>query len=210
MGPRNAALGGGNACELRHWDLRWSSLWGYATLHWVGGNACGAAMRTALRHWAFRWSSLWGQETLHWVVGVSKLFVLRQVVFQLLRASTNAEGGRVVSASSNSRHNHVAGVHVPQNAFCQKAPKFSVTRNLAHTCMSVHAAWALCLPRSMPAARPVRRLMEWRSRKRRTTTIRIGSGGEEEVQEEEEQEGGTARIDQRGGEGNGRGEGETD
>eukprot|EP00959_Pyramimonas_sp_CCMP1952_P231855 4845681-Pyramimonas_sp.AAC.1 len=25
MGPRNVVLGGGHACELRHWDLRWSS-----------------------------------------------------------------------------------------------------------------------------------------------------------------------------------------
>eukprot|EP00959_Pyramimonas_sp_CCMP1952_P201023 4204262-Pyramimonas_sp.AAC.1 len=27
MGPRNIVLGGGGACELRHWALRWSSLW---------------------------------------------------------------------------------------------------------------------------------------------------------------------------------------
>eukprot|EP00959_Pyramimonas_sp_CCMP1952_P332647 6965811-Pyramimonas_sp.AAC.1 len=35
MGPRNVVLGGGDACELRHWDLRWSSLWGHETLSWV-------------------------------------------------------------------------------------------------------------------------------------------------------------------------------
>eukprot|EP00959_Pyramimonas_sp_CCMP1952_P170193 3555531-Pyramimonas_sp.AAC.1 len=37
MGPRNAALGGGTACELRHWDLRWGPFWGHETLYWAGG-----------------------------------------------------------------------------------------------------------------------------------------------------------------------------
>eukprot|EP00959_Pyramimonas_sp_CCMP1952_P065389 1365027-Pyramimonas_sp.AAC.1 len=32
MGPRSAVLGGGDACELRHWDLRRSSLSGHETL----------------------------------------------------------------------------------------------------------------------------------------------------------------------------------
>ena len=35
MGPRNAVLGAGDACEFRHWDLRWGSLWGHETLHWA-------------------------------------------------------------------------------------------------------------------------------------------------------------------------------
>ena len=36
VGPRNAVLGGADACEFRHWDRRWSSLWGHETLPWVG------------------------------------------------------------------------------------------------------------------------------------------------------------------------------
>eukprot|EP00959_Pyramimonas_sp_CCMP1952_P246723 5156652-Pyramimonas_sp.AAC.1 len=36
MGPRNVALGGGNACEHRRWGSRWSSLWRQEALHWVG------------------------------------------------------------------------------------------------------------------------------------------------------------------------------
>eukprot|EP00959_Pyramimonas_sp_CCMP1952_P277824 5807199-Pyramimonas_sp.AAC.1 len=35
MEPRNAALGGRTACELRHGCLRWSSLWGHEALPWV-------------------------------------------------------------------------------------------------------------------------------------------------------------------------------
>eukprot|EP00959_Pyramimonas_sp_CCMP1952_P355847 7452557-Pyramimonas_sp.AAC.1 len=35
-GPRSAELGGGSACEMRHWDLRRSSLWGHETLYWAG------------------------------------------------------------------------------------------------------------------------------------------------------------------------------
>eukprot|EP00959_Pyramimonas_sp_CCMP1952_P401983 8423380-Pyramimonas_sp.AAC.1 len=35
MGPRNAALGEGDARELRHWDLDWSSLWGHEALSCV-------------------------------------------------------------------------------------------------------------------------------------------------------------------------------
>eukprot|EP00959_Pyramimonas_sp_CCMP1952_P108955 2278308-Pyramimonas_sp.AAC.1 len=29
-------MGGGYACELRLWRLRWSPLWGHETLSWVG------------------------------------------------------------------------------------------------------------------------------------------------------------------------------
>merc|ERR1712091_640988 len=36
MGPRNAVLGGGDACGHPHLGLRWSSLWGHETLSWVG------------------------------------------------------------------------------------------------------------------------------------------------------------------------------
>eukprot|EP00959_Pyramimonas_sp_CCMP1952_P443412 9283192-Pyramimonas_sp.AAC.1 len=36
MEPRRVVLGGGNACECRHWGLRWSTLWGHEALHWVG------------------------------------------------------------------------------------------------------------------------------------------------------------------------------
>eukprot|EP00959_Pyramimonas_sp_CCMP1952_P119680 2502637-Pyramimonas_sp.AAC.1 len=28
-----------DACGRSHWGLRWSSLWGHETLHWVGENA---------------------------------------------------------------------------------------------------------------------------------------------------------------------------
>eukprot|EP00959_Pyramimonas_sp_CCMP1952_P336274 7041482-Pyramimonas_sp.AAC.1 len=45
-GQRSAVLGGGNACENRHWGLRWGSRWGHVTLCWVGvahaGGATGA------------------------------------------------------------------------------------------------------------------------------------------------------------------------
>eukprot|EP00959_Pyramimonas_sp_CCMP1952_P103902 2172182-Pyramimonas_sp.AAC.1 len=36
LGPRSTALGGGDAHELRHWDLRWNSLWCHEALYWVG------------------------------------------------------------------------------------------------------------------------------------------------------------------------------
>eukprot|EP00959_Pyramimonas_sp_CCMP1952_P297292 6219680-Pyramimonas_sp.AAC.1 len=36
MGPRHAVLGGGDAREHRHWDLRWNSPWGRETLYWAG------------------------------------------------------------------------------------------------------------------------------------------------------------------------------
>eukprot|EP00959_Pyramimonas_sp_CCMP1952_P107246 2242422-Pyramimonas_sp.AAC.1 len=36
LGPRSAVMGGGGACELRLWRLRWSPLWGHETLSWVG------------------------------------------------------------------------------------------------------------------------------------------------------------------------------
>eukprot|EP00959_Pyramimonas_sp_CCMP1952_P300015 6274985-Pyramimonas_sp.AAC.1 len=35
MGPRNAALGGGDACERCQWGLRWSSIRGHEMLSWV-------------------------------------------------------------------------------------------------------------------------------------------------------------------------------
>eukprot|EP00959_Pyramimonas_sp_CCMP1952_P113486 2371999-Pyramimonas_sp.AAC.1 len=35
MGPRSAALGGGDARERRRCSLRWSSLWGHEQLYWV-------------------------------------------------------------------------------------------------------------------------------------------------------------------------------
>ena len=43
MGPRNAALGGGTACEPPHWGLRRSSLWGHEPLPWVGETHARAA-----------------------------------------------------------------------------------------------------------------------------------------------------------------------
>eukprot|EP00959_Pyramimonas_sp_CCMP1952_P355148 7439387-Pyramimonas_sp.AAC.1 len=57
MGPRSAVLGGVDACGLRHWSIRWSSLLGHARLPWValthaagatgafGGAPYGAAKR---------------------------------------------------------------------------------------------------------------------------------------------------------------------
>eukprot|EP00959_Pyramimonas_sp_CCMP1952_P393608 8247378-Pyramimonas_sp.AAC.1 len=45
MGPRIAVLGGGTACEIRHWDLRLSILWGHEQL----------------------WSSAWCHEAMYWV-----------------------------------------------------------------------------------------------------------------------------------------------
>eukprot|EP00959_Pyramimonas_sp_CCMP1952_P154106 3224066-Pyramimonas_sp.AAC.1 len=36
MGPRSAALGGGDACELFHGVLLCSSRGGFETLYWVG------------------------------------------------------------------------------------------------------------------------------------------------------------------------------
>eukprot|EP00959_Pyramimonas_sp_CCMP1952_P365785 7660635-Pyramimonas_sp.AAC.1 len=46
MVPRNAVLGGGDACELRHWDLRWSSLWGHEALCWAGETHANCATGT--------------------------------------------------------------------------------------------------------------------------------------------------------------------
>merc|ERR1712190_669993 len=48
-------------CGLRHWDLRWSSLWGHETCE--GCAKMGPRMPCGLRHWDLRWSSLWGHET---------------------------------------------------------------------------------------------------------------------------------------------------
>eukprot|EP00959_Pyramimonas_sp_CCMP1952_P293981 6148379-Pyramimonas_sp.AAC.1 len=36
MGPRSAGLSGEDACEHRHWGLRWSSPWGHKALYWTG------------------------------------------------------------------------------------------------------------------------------------------------------------------------------
>eukprot|EP00959_Pyramimonas_sp_CCMP1952_P406323 8515900-Pyramimonas_sp.AAC.1 len=48
MGPRNAVLGEGDACGLRHRDLRWSSRWGHETCEGCAdmsvGDACGLPM----------------------------------------------------------------------------------------------------------------------------------------------------------------------
>ena len=78
MGPRNGVLGGGTECEFRHWDLRWSSLWGHETLYWVGephassptgtfmgprNVVLGGGTACEFPHWDPRWSSLWGHET---------------------------------------------------------------------------------------------------------------------------------------------------
>eukprot|EP00959_Pyramimonas_sp_CCMP1952_P186516 3900352-Pyramimonas_sp.AAC.1 len=46
VGPRNAVLGGGGACELRHQDLRWSSLCGHEALCWMGETYAGCATGT--------------------------------------------------------------------------------------------------------------------------------------------------------------------
>ena len=82
MWPRNAVLGGGDTCELRHCGLRWSSLWGHETLSWAGGDACelrhlgpsvelptgprnavlGGGDACGLRHCDLRRSSLWVHE----------------------------------------------------------------------------------------------------------------------------------------------------
>eukprot|EP00959_Pyramimonas_sp_CCMP1952_P212786 4452497-Pyramimonas_sp.AAC.1 len=45
MGPRSAVLGEGMACALRHWGLRWNSLWGH--------EPCDGCTETGLR-WAGR------------------------------------------------------------------------------------------------------------------------------------------------------------
>ena len=82
MGPRNAVLGARDACEFRHWDLRWSSLWRHEAPYWAqethassttrtfGGAPYGATKRCTgcggacgLCHWDLRWGSLWGHET---------------------------------------------------------------------------------------------------------------------------------------------------
>eukprot|EP00959_Pyramimonas_sp_CCMP1952_P297644 6226620-Pyramimonas_sp.AAC.1 len=44
MGPRSAVLGGGDACGLRHWDLRRSSLGGHEALYSVGETHAGCAI----------------------------------------------------------------------------------------------------------------------------------------------------------------------
>ena len=83
MGPRNAVLGGGDACETSQWGLRWSSLRGHETLSWVGETNANCATGPSVElpmgprdavlgggdacecsHWGLRWSSLRGHETL--------------------------------------------------------------------------------------------------------------------------------------------------
>eukprot|EP00959_Pyramimonas_sp_CCMP1952_P282615 5906967-Pyramimonas_sp.AAC.1 len=46
LGPRSVVLGVGNGCGLRHWDHRWSSLWGHETLYWVWETHAGCAAGT--------------------------------------------------------------------------------------------------------------------------------------------------------------------
>eukprot|EP00959_Pyramimonas_sp_CCMP1952_P379355 7946454-Pyramimonas_sp.AAC.1 len=36
MGPRNAVVGGGDACEHRQSGRGWSAVWGHETLYWIG------------------------------------------------------------------------------------------------------------------------------------------------------------------------------
>eukprot|EP00959_Pyramimonas_sp_CCMP1952_P238351 4980819-Pyramimonas_sp.AAC.1 len=64
MGPRSAALGGGDACGLRHWDPRWGSRWRHMRPRNIVlrvGDACG------LRRWGTRWTSFRVHEPLYWV-----------------------------------------------------------------------------------------------------------------------------------------------
>eukprot|EP00959_Pyramimonas_sp_CCMP1952_P120134 2511880-Pyramimonas_sp.AAC.1 len=46
IGLRSAALGGGTACGLCHWDLWRSSLWGYEALPRAGEPHAGCATGT--------------------------------------------------------------------------------------------------------------------------------------------------------------------
>eukprot|EP00959_Pyramimonas_sp_CCMP1952_P400612 8394217-Pyramimonas_sp.AAC.1 len=41
--PRNVVWLGADACERRHWCLRWGPLWGHQTLCWVGVDVCNVA-----------------------------------------------------------------------------------------------------------------------------------------------------------------------
>eukprot|EP00959_Pyramimonas_sp_CCMP1952_P119065 2489437-Pyramimonas_sp.AAC.1 len=82
MCPRNAKLGGADACERHHRGLQWSSAWGYEALHWVertqanvATGAFGGAPYVATKRcitWdecrrrTFRWSSIQGHGTVHW------------------------------------------------------------------------------------------------------------------------------------------------
>eukprot|EP00959_Pyramimonas_sp_CCMP1952_P371023 7770276-Pyramimonas_sp.AAC.1 len=43
LGPRTAALGGGDACMCIHWGLPLNSLWGHEALYSVGGTHAGGA-----------------------------------------------------------------------------------------------------------------------------------------------------------------------
>eukprot|EP00959_Pyramimonas_sp_CCMP1952_P361645 7573944-Pyramimonas_sp.AAC.1 len=61
MGPRNASLGGGPACEHRQWGLRWGSLVMGQVNAVLGGGSAGEH-----RGWGLRWSSLWRRGTLCW------------------------------------------------------------------------------------------------------------------------------------------------
>eukprot|EP00959_Pyramimonas_sp_CCMP1952_P304360 6369692-Pyramimonas_sp.AAC.1 len=64
--PRNAVLGGRDACGHRHWGLRWrrpvdTAMWTPPLLGW--GDACGHRLRSL---WGLRWSSPWGHKELCW------------------------------------------------------------------------------------------------------------------------------------------------
>ena len=54
-------MGVRDACGLRHWDLRWSSLWGHETSE--GCAEMGVEDACGRWHLGLRWSSLWGHET---------------------------------------------------------------------------------------------------------------------------------------------------
>eukprot|EP00959_Pyramimonas_sp_CCMP1952_P245591 5133119-Pyramimonas_sp.AAC.1 len=61
LGPRSAVLGGGDACKLRHWNLRWRSLLGHeAPAVLGGGDAC------ELRHWDVRWTYGAAKHCIRW------------------------------------------------------------------------------------------------------------------------------------------------
>ena len=54
-------MGGGDACGLCHWGLRWSPLWGHETCEGCADLGAGDACERS--HWDLQWSSLWGHET---------------------------------------------------------------------------------------------------------------------------------------------------
>eukprot|EP00959_Pyramimonas_sp_CCMP1952_P316810 6631325-Pyramimonas_sp.AAC.1 len=62
MGPRSAVLGVGAASGLRHWNLRWSSIWDTRTQNWVWETHAGCAPGTVggARYWASDRCTGWG------------------------------------------------------------------------------------------------------------------------------------------------------